>query len=127
MPFLEISHLKKYFKNIKAVDDISFSMEKGDVLGLLGPNGAGKSTTISMIATLAVPDSGKILFNGQDIIKNPKSVQHALGLVPQEIALYPSLSGLENLTFWGKAYGLKGSRLKKRMIRLPRLSGFRKD
>ena len=115
MPLLSIEHLKKYFKNIKAVDDISFDVEKGDILGLLGPNGAGKSTTISMIATLLHPDSGQITFKGQDIIVQPKAIQQSLGLVPQEIALYPSLSGLENLQFWGKAYGLRGSRLKSRI------------
>ena len=115
MPFLEISELKKYFKNIKAVDGISFSVEQGDILGLLGPNGAGKSTTISMIATLIVPDSGQILFKGKNIVKDPGCIQHVLGLVPQEIALYPNLSGIENLTFWGKAYGLRGVKLKKRI------------
>ena len=115
MPLLLIDHLKKYFKNIKAVDDISFSVEKGDILGLLGPNGAGKSTTISMIATLLRPDGGQIIFNGRDILAEPKAIQSSLGLVPQEIALYPNLSGHENLTFWGKAYGLRGSALKSRI------------
>ncbi|MDD5017244.1 MAG: ABC transporter ATP-binding protein [Eubacteriales bacterium] len=115
MPLLQIDHLKKYFKNIKAVDDVSFCVEKGDILGLLGPNGAGKSTTISMIATLLAPDSGTIRYKGQDILKEPKSIQQSLGLVPQEIALYPSLSGRENLIFWGKAYGLGGNALSKRI------------
>ena len=124
MPLLEINGLKKYFKNIKAVDDISFSVEPGDILGLLGPNGAGKSTTISMIATLLVPDSGKILFKGQDITVAPKVIQQSLGLVPQEIALYPSLSGLENLKFWGKAYGLNGERLSKRISDVSEIIGI---
>ena len=115
MPLLQIEHLKKYFKNIKAVDDISFNVEKGDILGLLGPNGAGKSTTISMIATLLVPDGGRICFKERDIAAEPKAIQQSLGLVPQEIALYPSLSGLENLMFWGKAYGLRGGALKSRI------------
>lgn len=115
MKFLEIVDIKKYFKTIKAVDGISFCVEKGDILGLLGPNGAGKSTAISMIATLCVPDAGHILFKGEDIVKNPKAIQQSLGLVPQEIALYPNLSGLENLEFWGRAYGLKGATLKKRI------------
>ena len=115
MPLLSIQNLRKYFKNIKAVDDISFSVEKGDILGLLGPNGAGKSTTISMIATLLAPDAGQIRFKDADILADPGVIQGALGLVPQEIALYPSLSGRENLTFWGKAYGLRGGALKKRI------------
>lgn len=125
MPLLEITDLKKHFKDIKAVDGISFSVEKGDILGLVGPNGAGKSTTIKMIATLLVPDGGKIVFSGSDISVEPKAIQQRLGLVPQEIALYPSLTGLENLTFWGKAYGLHGSRLKKRIEEVSEIIGIK--
>lgn len=125
MALLEITNLKKYFKNIKAVDDISFNVEKGDILGLLGPNGAGKSTTISMIATLLTPDSGTIRFAGEDIEQNPAAIQQNLGLVPQEIALYPSLSGLENLTFWAKAYGLSGSRLRSRIKAVAEVIGIK--
>ena len=124
MPLLQINNIKKHFKNIKAVDDISFSVEKGDIIGLLGPNGAGKSTTISMIATLLVPDSGDIFFKGQSILKEPKGIQQSLGLVPQEIALYPSLSGRENLTFWGKAYGLNGNALTKRISAVSEIIGI---
>ena len=124
MPLLEIYELRKYFKKIKAVDDISFSVEKGDIVGLLGPNGAGKSTTISMIATLLAPDSGSIRYNGEDILKKPKSIRQSLGLVPQEIALYPSLSGRENLDFWGKAYGLKGSVLQKHIDEVSEIIGI---
>lgn len=124
MPLLEISGLKKYFKNIKAVDGISFNVEKGEILGLLGPNGAGKSTTINMIATLIVPDEGSIRFGGEDIIKRPKCIQQSLGLVPQEIALYPSLTGLENLKFWGKAYGLGGEALSKRIKEVSEVIGI---
>ena len=124
MPLLEITNLKKYFKNIRAVDDISFCVETGEILGLLGPNGAGKSTAISMIATLLVPDAGTIRFKGKDIQKDPKSIQKNLGLVPQEIALYPNLSGLENLQFWGKAYGLSGAALKKRIEQVSDVIGI---
>lgn len=124
MALLEIQNLKKYFKNIKAVDDISFSVDNGDILGLLGPNGAGKSTTISMIATLTAPDRGMIRFKGEDIAQNPKAIQQSLGLVPQEIALYPNLSGLENLQFWGRAYGLSGSVLKKRIDQVSEVIGI---
>ena len=121
---LKISHLKKSFKNIKAVDDISFSVEKGDIFGLLGPNGAGKSTTISMIATLISPDSGQVMYKEEDIAKNPKTLQQNLGLVPQEIALYPNLSGLENLMFFGRAYGLGGAALKKRIAEVSEIIGI---
>jgi len=124
MPLLQIDGLKKYFKKIKAVDGISFTVEKGDILGLLGPNGAGKSTTISMIATLLAPDGGTIVFDGEDIAQNPKAIQQRLGLVPQEIALYPSLSGYENLAFWGKTYGLRGGALKKRIEEVSEIIGI---
>ncbi len=124
MALLDIQNLKKHFKNIKAVDGISFSVEKGDILGLLGPNGAGKSTTISMIATLSAPDEGRILFNGDDIVQNPKAIQQSLGLVPQEIALYPNLTGIENLQFWGRAYALSGQTLKKRIDQVSEVIGI---
>ena len=121
---LQIINLKKYFKNIKAVDDISFTVEKGDIFGLLGPNGAGKSTAISMIATLLTPDGGRILYNGGDIAQNPRPLRQNLGLVPQEIALYPGLSGLENLKFWGRAYGLSGAALSRRIEYVSEIIGI---
>lgn len=96
---------KKYGKNtINAVDHLSFHLGEGEVLGLIGPNGAGKSTTVSMIATLLKPDDGTILFMDQDIVKNPKAIRKRLGYVPQNIALYETLSGNDNLRFWAKAY-----------------------
>lgn len=121
---LEIRSLKKHFKNIKAVDDVSFRVNKGDIFGLLGPNGAGKSTTISMIATLTAPDGGQVLFEGEDVAKKPKLLQQSLGLVPQEIALYPSLSGMENLIFWGRAYGFSGAALKARIREVSDIIGI---
>jgi len=84
---LEIKNIKKYFNETKAVDDISFKVKKGEILGLLGPNGAGKSTTISMVATLLKPDEGSILYKGVEIKKEPRKIQNELGFVPQEIAL----------------------------------------
>ena len=82
---LELKNVKKTYKNIKAVDDLSFRLEHGDVFGLIGANGAGKSTTVSMITTLIKPDSGTIFFNGIDIVKHPKEIRKSLGFVPQEI------------------------------------------
>lgn len=121
---LEISNLYKHFNKTKAVDGISFKLEKGEILGLLGPNGAGKSTTISMIATLIRPDEGTILYKGEDIVKKPKSIQSNLGFVPQEIALYPSLTGMDNLKFWGKTYGLKGKELTARIEEVSEIIGI---
>jgi len=123
---LEIINLKKYFNKTKAVDDITFKVEKGEILGLLGPNGAGKSTTISVISTLLKADNGKILYKGVDIEKEPRKIQSELGFVPQEIALYPSLSGYDNLRFWGRIYGLKGDRLKEKIQDVSQIIGIDK-
>jgi len=101
---------KKYGKKL-AVDGISFSVDKGDLIGLIGENGAGKSTTMSMIATLIKPNSGDILLDGESIVKNPKCIKKCLGYVPQDIALYANMSGYDNLMFWGKMYHLNKQQL----------------
>ncbi|MDW5299415.1 MAG: ABC transporter ATP-binding protein [Sedimentibacter sp.] len=112
---LKVENLYKSFGNINAVDGVSFEVNKGEIFGLLGPNGAGKSTIISMISTLLPPSRGEILYEGESIIKDPKTIRKRLGVVPQDIALYPTLTGYENLRFWGNIYGLKGAELKKRI------------
>jgi ABC-2 type transport system ATP-binding protein len=121
---LEIKGLSKHFEKIKAVDNIDFKVKKGEILGLLGPNGAGKSTTISMIATLLKPDNGRILFDGEDIVENPKFIQSRLGFVPQEIALYPTLTGMDNLKFWGRIYGLSGKALSMKIEEVSEIIGI---
>lgn len=113
---LELMNVKKHYKDNRAVDGISFQLQQGEVLGLLGANGAGKSTTLSMIATLTKPDSGYIYYKGQNVISNPVYIREDLGYVPQEIALYPSLSGRDNLKFWGRANHIRGNLLKQRMV-----------
>lgn len=93
---------------------ISFSLQKGESFGLLGPNGAGKSTTISMISGLVPHDSGNITVGGYVIGKETAKAKQKIGIVPQEIALYPTLTAHENLMFWGKMYGLTHGEAKKR-------------
>ena len=122
---LEVKNLKKSYKQVKAVKGINFDVNKGEILGLLGPNGAGKSTTISMIATLVKMDEGQVIFNGVDVAKDMKQFQQKLGYVPQEIALYPLLSGYENLKFWGKVYGLSGKKLKNRIEIVSEIIGIK--
>ncbi|HKM00200.1 MAG TPA: ABC transporter ATP-binding protein [Mobilitalea sp.] len=112
---LELVDVKKYYKDNKAVDGISFKLSEGEILGLIGANGAGKSTTISMITTVNRPDSGTIYYKGYDIVKHPEFMRNNLGYVPQETALYPSLSGRDNLKFWGRANHVRGKQLKRRI------------
>ncbi|MFY4775665.1 ABC transporter ATP-binding protein [Metabacillus sp. RGM 3146] len=111
---LTVQDIKKSFNKKEVVKGVSFSVEKGESFGLLGPNGAGKSTTISMICGLLAYDSGDILVGGTSVKKNPSEIKKKIGIVPQEIALYPTMSARENLIFWGKMYGLSGSKAKKR-------------
>ena len=113
MNILEIKNLVRKFGDYKAVDDISFNIEEGEVYGLLGPNGAGKSTTINMICGLLTPTEGSIAILGKDIKKNSKEVRRNIGVVPQDIAIYEDLKAIENVMFFGSLYGLKGKELKK--------------
>lgn len=125
MAIIEIKELSKKYGEMVAVDKISLEISEGEIFGLLGPNGAGKSTTISMITSLIKPDKGKILVDGFDIVKNPIEAKKVLGLVPQEIALYPTLTAKENLDFWGRMYGLKGARLKQRIDDVLEIAGLK--
>lgn len=121
---LKAVNLRKTYGAVRAVDGISFEVERGEVFGLLGPNGAGKSTTISMISTLIRPSGGSILYEGNDILAEPKAIRRKLGVVPQDVALYPTLTGYENLAFWGSLYGLRGSELKKRIGEVAEMIGL---
>lgn len=112
---IEVQNLKKSFGELQAVRGVSFCAEAGEVLSLLGPNGAGKSTTISMMAGLLEPAEGDALIMGHSIRREPLQAKASLGVVPQDIALYPDLSARENLIFWGKMYGLRGGALKTRV------------
>jgi ABC-2 type transport system ATP-binding protein len=124
MELLMVKNISKKYKTVDAVKNISFNVNKGEILGLLGPNGAGKSTTISMISTLLKPDKGEIFFKGNDIVKKPNIIQSVLGYVPQDLALYPMLSGKENMMFWGGSYGLKGKQLKKAVDEVSEIIGI---
>ncbi|MEA4846874.1 MAG: ABC transporter ATP-binding protein [Clostridiaceae bacterium] len=124
MTLLKVENLCKSFGSIRAVDGISFEVGRGEVFGLLGPNGAGKSTTISMISTLVPPTDGEISYEGVNIFTEPNSIRRNLGVVPQDIALYPTLTGYENLSFWGNMYGMKGAGLKKRINEVSEIIGL---
>jgi len=121
---IEVQNLHKHFGEIRAVDGVSFDVEHGEIFSLLGPNGAGKTTIISMLSCLLRPEEGDALVLGHSIRKDPMGVKSVLGVVPQEIALYEDLSARENLTFWGKMYGLRGARLKQRVDEVLEIIGL---
>lgn len=114
-PAIQAINLKKSYGSLLAVNQVSFSVNQGEIFSLLGPNGAGKSTTISMLSGLIKPDEGDATIMGHSILTNPSQAKATLGVVPQDIALYPDLSARENLTFWGRMYDLHGSVLKQRV------------
>lgn len=111
---LEIKDLVKKYGDKKVVDNISFSMNEGEIIGLLGPNGAGKSTTISIITTITPKDGGHVLYHGNQITNQSKEFKSALGVVPQDLAIYDDLSAYENVRFFCSLYNIKGEELKKR-------------
>ncbi|WP_409276254.1 ABC transporter ATP-binding protein [Neobacillus sp. SCS-31] len=121
---LSVSGIRKAFKDFEAVRSVSFTVSKGEAFGLLGPNGAGKSTTINMLTGLFPPTDGSIMLSGIDMKANPKKAQALIGIVPQEIALYQTMSAKDNLYFWGRMYGLSGSILDHRVAETLELIGL---
>jgi len=121
---IEATGLVKSFGSLRAVDGVGFQVQKGELYGLLGPNGAGKTTTMSMLAGLLAPDEGQIRFDGVDLAVRPLEVKRQLGVVPQEPALYETLSARENLRFWGGLYGLAGRELGAAVDRVLELVGL---
>jgi ABC-2 type transport system ATP-binding protein len=121
---VQVQNLRKSFGQLEAVRGVSFEVRQGEVFSLLGPNGAGKSTTISMLSCLLQPTSGDALVFGQSIAREQMPVKEAIGVVPQDIALYADLSATENLAFWGKMYGLRGKPLHDRIEEVLQVIGL---
>jgi ABC-2 type transport system ATP-binding protein len=116
LPFvLEATGLRKSFGDLVAVNGVDVRIAPGETYGLLGPNGAGKTTTISMIAGLLERDAGLVTVDGQELTTRSVRAKAAIGLVPQELAIYPDLTGRENLEFFGRLYGLTGDTLSTRV------------
>jgi ABC-2 type transport system ATP-binding protein len=112
---LVIRDLYKAFEDIVAVDGISLDVGSGEAFGLLGPNGAGKSTTMMMVSGVLEPDSGTIQVDGRSMSRRDRAARQILGVVPQELAIYPDLTAEENLHFFGSLYDLAGATLRKRV------------
>ncbi|MEW6717141.1 MAG: ATP-binding cassette domain-containing protein [Chloroflexota bacterium] len=112
---IEINRLLKKYGDRVAVNGVSLCVQEGEIFGLLGPNGAGKTTTISILATLLPPDGGQATIGGYDLVRETSQIKPLIGFVPQELALYPTLSAWDNLAFFGRIYGLRGTALKERI------------
>jgi ABC-2 type transport system ATP-binding protein len=121
---IEIQNLSRKFKQLTAVDAISFDVYKGEIFGFLGPNGAGKTTTINMLCTLLTPTSGHATVGGFDILKQRKQVQQVIGLVFQDPTLDDYLSAEQNLRFHAYAYGVPKSVREERLKQLVELVGL---
>ncbi len=125
-PIITIDGLTKRYKgtSIPAVNGVSLSIEAGDFFGLLGPNGAGKTTTISVLCGLLKATSGEVKIDGHSISKNKEFLKQIIGVVPQEIALFPSLTARENLMYFGQMYGLEKQELTSRVNDLLEVFGL---
>jgi ABC-2 type transport system ATP-binding protein len=121
---LVVRDLRKRYGEIEAVKGVSFEIGSGETYGLLGPNGAGKTTTIAMICGLRQRDGGEVLLDGQPVDVGAVQVKAGIGYVPQELAIYPDLTGRENLNFFGRLYGLTGAGLKARIGEVLELVGL---
>lgn len=115
---IQITALSKKYKDAEmySLDDFTLTIKEGQIFGLLGPNGAGKTTLISMLCGLVKPSSGSFTIDNMTYSKNSDEIKKIIGVVPQEYALYPTLTARENLLYFGSMYGLKGSNLKEKVI-----------
>jgi ABC-2 type transport system ATP-binding protein len=118
MPILSVDNLVKSYGQQRALDGVSLNVQPGECYGLLGPNGAGKTTLISIISCILAADSGTAQLLGQPLIPSNKAIRPAIGIAPQEIAVYGALTARENLMFFGRLYELPEARLKERVERL---------
>lgn len=125
---IQIESLSKKYKNAEmySLNNVSLNINEGQIFGLLGPNGAGKTTLISMLCGLVKPTSGHFTIDGLDYQHHASKIKKIIGVVPQEYALYPTLTARENLLYFGSMYGLKGSDLKDKVIEALDLLGLLK-
>jgi ABC-2 type transport system ATP-binding protein len=124
VPVLSCTGLRKRYGELQAVDGVSFEIAEGETYGLLGPNGAGKTTTISMLVGLLRPDEGEVHVLGDRLTPSATDAKAAIGLVPQDLAIYPDLTARENLRFFGRLHGLGRDRLAERIDEVLELTGL---
>ena len=124
MSAIIIDDLHKSYGDIRAVDGVGFEVGQGEIFGLLGPNGAGKTTFISMLCCLLEPTSGTAMIDSKDLSKDGMSIRRVIGVVPQEVSLYPALSAYDNLKFYGKMYDVSGDELEERIEKLLKIVGL---
>lgn len=120
----EVKGLKKYFKSVKAVDGISFSFDKGDVIGFIGPNGSGKTTTMRVMATLELPTEGDCILDGRSVLKDPEYLYASVGFMPDYTGTYPNMSVFEYIDFFARAAGLRGKERKSRVGEILEFAGL---
>ena len=123
---IDVERLSKRYGDFLAVKEVSFKVFKGEIFGLLGPNGAGKSTLINMLTCILNPSAGNAVICGFDLIKDQSEIKRIIGLIPQDIALYQSLSAIDNLSFFGSLHGLKGKKLKNCIEKAIAIAGLQK-
>ena len=112
---LRVTELRKRFGDRQAVDGVSFQIAPGETYGLLGPNGAGKTTSISMVCGILERDAGEVLVAGKPLDPGQTALKGEIGYVPQDLAIYPDLTAIENLRFFGRLYGMAGPELSRRV------------
>jgi ABC-2 type transport system ATP-binding protein len=117
-PLLEVHDLRKRYGDTVALDGVSLSVAEGELFGLLGPNGAGKTSLLSIVSCLLAPSAGRVRIAGRDVTPSDKEARRAIGIVPQELAIYGELSARENLRFFGSLYGLPRAVLAERVERI---------
>jgi ABC-2 type transport system ATP-binding protein len=124
MSLLQVKGLRRDYGALRAVDDVSFELESGTILGFIGPNGAGKSTTMRIIATLDTPTAGEVLLDGQSLVDTPDKARPLIGYMPDRYGTYDDVTVWEFLDFFARAYGLKGEARRKRVASVMEFTGL---
>jgi ABC-2 type transport system ATP-binding protein len=123
-PAIIAEHLVRRFGDFVAVNDVSFRVQKGEIFAFLGPNGSGKTTVIKMLTGLLPLSGGNAIVEGVDVRKDPEGVRERIGYMSQRFSLYDDLTVAENLTFYGRIYGLDSERLKRRIDETIQINGL---